>query len=139
MAAPSPCRRSISNGQPILRNKNNGILNNVNNLIQGSGQIGNNGLIINNQASGVINANGAFPLLFNSGTVTNLNLIEATGGGTLQIFVTVINKNATLLSTGANPSTGTPSAIQLMGGANRGRNVQRAERWIHRRFYNSNS
>ena len=81
-------------------------------MIQGSGQIGNNGLIINNQASGVINANGTFPLLFNSGTVTNLNLIEATGGGTLQIFVTVINKNATLLSTGAN------SAIQLMGGAN---------------------
>jgi YVTN family beta-propeller protein len=103
--------QSISNGQPILRNQNNGVLNNVNNLIQGSGQIGNNGLIINNQASGVINANGAFPLLFNSGTVTNLNLIEATGGGTLQIAVTVINKNATLLSTGAN------SAIQLVGGA----------------------
>jgi YVTN family beta-propeller protein len=101
----------ISNGQPIVRNSNNGILNNVNNLIQGSGQFGNNGLLINNQAGGVINANGTFPLAFNNGTVTNLGLVEASAGGTLQIFVVVINKTANLLATGGG------SSIQLMSGS----------------------
>ncbi len=103
--------QAISNGQPILRNINNGVVNNVNNLIQGSGQFGNNGLIINNQAGGLINANGAYPLQFNNGVVTNLNLIEASAGGVLQIYVQVINKSATLLSTGSG------SAIQLQSGA----------------------
>jgi YVTN family beta-propeller protein len=104
--------QAAATGQPILRNLSNGVLNNVNNLIQGSGQLGNNGLIINNQPGGVINANGAFPLQFNNGTVTNQNLIEASAGGVLQIAVLVINNGATLLSTGAN------SAIQLVSGAN---------------------
>ena len=46
-------------GQPILNNSNAGALINVNNLIEGAGQIGNNGLVITNQAAGVINANTA--------------------------------------------------------------------------------
>jgi YVTN family beta-propeller protein len=103
--------QAISNGQPILRNIGNGAVTNVNNLIQGSGQIGNNGLLITNQAGGVINANGAFPLQFNSGTVTNLGLAEATAGGTLQVYVTVVNKGGTLLATGST------SAVQFDGGS----------------------
>jgi len=70
--------QAISNGQPILRNVDNGALINVNNLIQGSGQIGNNDLPITNQSGGVIDANGTFPLQLNNGTVTNLGLLEAT-------------------------------------------------------------
>ncbi len=102
----------ISNGQPVLRNSNNGILNNVNNVIQGSGQFGNNGLVINNQAGGVINANGGFALAFNNGTLTNLGLVKASAGGTLQFSVAVINANANLLATGSG------SSIQLLSGAN---------------------
>ncbi len=102
--------QAISNGQPVLRNVNNGAVTNVNNLIQGSGQFGNNGLLIINQAAGVINANGAFPLQFNSGTVTNQGLVEATGGSTLQVSVKIINAGATVLS------TGTGSYVQLLGG-----------------------
>jgi len=64
-------------------------------------------LLITNQAGGVINANGAFPLQFNSGTVTNLGLAEATAGGTLQVYVTVVNKGGTLLATGST------SAVQF--------------------------
>ncbi len=100
----------ISNGQPILRNANGGTLTNVNNLIQGAGQFGNNGLVVTNQAAGVINANGTQPLLFNNGTVTNQGLIEATAGGILKISVAVNNQNGTVLSTGAN------SAVQLLAG-----------------------
>ena len=88
--------QAISNGQPVLRNANGGAINNVNNLIQGAGQIGNNGLLITNQSGGVINANGTFPMQFNAGTVTNLGIIEATGGGVLQFSVLVVNKTATL-------------------------------------------
>ena len=104
--------QAISNGQPILRNANGGVLDNINNLIQGSGQIGNNGLLIHNHVAGVINANGAFPIQFNVGTVTNQNLIEATAGGSIVVSVLVINKAAVLTATGAN------SAIQLTSGAN---------------------
>ncbi len=99
-------------GQPILNNSNAGALINVNNLIQGAGQIGNNGLIITNQAAGVINANNAaFPLGINN-NITNLGLLEATGSGVLQLSVLVVNKNATI-KTGSATST-----VQLLNGAN---------------------
>ena len=63
--------QSTGNGQPVLRNQNNGIVNNVNNLIQGSGQIGNNGLVVNNGPAGIISSNGAFLLQMGSSTFTN--------------------------------------------------------------------
>ena len=126
--------QGVSNGQPVLRNQNNGILNNVNNLIQGSGQIGNNGLIINNQPGGVINANGAFPLVFNSGTVTNQNLIRSHRGrhvtdlcsGRQQWRHPVIDRSQL-----RNSTTGRRE--------HSGWNFQRSERWVYRRFDNSNS
>jgi len=102
--------QATGNGQPILNNQNNGSLINVNNTIQGAGQIGNNGLLVTNQAGGVINANIGFPIQFNNGTITNQGLIEATAGGVLQVSVTVINKGTTILS------SGTGSAVQLDNG-----------------------
>ncbi len=108
--------QAIGNGQPILRNVNNGALTNVNNLIQGSGQFGNNGLIITNQAQGIVNANGAFPLFFNNGGVTNQGLLEATAGGVLVTEVTVFNANATILSTGANSAVQLNSGTTIQGG-----------------------
>ena len=69
------------NGQPILNNANAGVLVNVNNLIEGAGQIGNNGLGITNQAAGVINANIAGVALGINNNITNLGLLEATGSG----------------------------------------------------------
>ena len=50
-----------ASGNPIFLNSNNGHLINVNNLIQGAGEIGNNGLIFTNQAAGVVNANNDVP------------------------------------------------------------------------------
>jgi uncharacterized repeat protein (TIGR01451 family) len=67
------------NGVPILNNTNAGVLNNFNNRIQGAGQIGNNGLVLNNQAAGVILANASQPLLLNSSSVNNAGLIVADG------------------------------------------------------------
>jgi PEP-CTERM motif len=68
-------------------------LENVNNLIQGAGTIGNGGLFFQNDAGGTVNANasGLTVLLDGSGNVTNLGLLEATGGGTLEIASTTVN------------------------------------------------
>src|SRR5579885_3147802 len=97
-------------GQPILNNTNAGSLTNFNNLIQGAGQIGNNGLVITNQAAGIINANNASSPLFINSNLTNQGLLEATGNGTLQISSVIQNQNA-------NVTVGAASAsILLVGG-----------------------
>jgi hypothetical protein len=72
-------------------------LTNVNNLIQGSGQIGQaGGLILVNQKKGVINANQAGHSLFidPNGGATNQGLIESTKGSTL-IFTTPVSNSGT--------------------------------------------
>ncbi len=68
-------------------------LTNVNNTIQGDGAIGNGGLTLVNQASGIIDANSAgSPLTLNgSGGITNAGLMKATGSGVLQIQSVVTN------------------------------------------------
>jgi hypothetical protein len=62
-------------------------LTNVNNTIEGTGQIGINNLAVDNEASGVIDANapGGTLYLVGTGTITNEGLLEATGGGILQL------------------------------------------------------
>ena len=61
-------------------------LTNVDNTIQGAGIIGFNGLSLVNQAGGTVNANvSGGTLLLQNGSVTNAGLLEATGGGILQI------------------------------------------------------
>lgn len=78
------------------------MLTNVNNKIQGSGQIGQaGGLALVNQKKGVINANQAHPLYLDApaGT-TNQGLIEATAGRT--VFITTLFSNAGTLSVAKN-------------------------------------
>jgi fibronectin-binding autotransporter adhesin len=81
-------------------------LTNVNNTIQGEGVIGNGGLTLINDASGVINANSAgSPVagsltLSGSGGVTNLGLMEATKASTLVINTTVNNAGGNITANG---------------------------------------
>lgn len=81
-------------------------LTNMNNTIQGAGQLGfGNGLVVVNQASGVVNANQPGRVLYinaNSG-VTNQGLIEATSAGSLtfSLGVTVNNSGGTISSSGS--------------------------------------
>jgi hypothetical protein len=109
--AGSVTMNQTAGGQPILNNANTGALINANNLIQGSGQIGNNGLSFTNQAAGVINASGAAPLSINSNNTINLGLFEASGAGSLVISTAVVNKNGTI-----KPASAT-STVQLVNGA----------------------
>ncbi len=91
----------------------NSTLTNVDNIIQGRGQIGNNGLALVNQASGVIDANIlAAALLLNPNGFTNQGLMEATVGGVLQLTGTSFN------NLGGNiTANGGGSAVQFIGGA----------------------
>ncbi|MGB9336226.1 MAG: Ig-like domain repeat protein [Candidatus Acidiferrales bacterium] len=107
-----------SSGTPILNNTNAGALTNVNNTIQGAGQLGNNGLILTNQAAGVINANdpGSNALLINANNVTNQGLMEATATGVLQFNVAVINQNANIKAIGNNASVELFNGTAIRGG-----------------------
>jgi hypothetical protein len=111
---------SMTGSAPALINANcscGAQLTNVNNIIQGVGTIGNNGLVLINQAAGVVNANvpGANPLFVNSATDTNLGLMEATAGGTLQLSSTFINGTATITSSGSG-STVQLVSVTIQGG-----------------------
>ncbi len=81
-------------------------LNNVNNLIEGYGQIGlgTDQLTVQNQSGGVIDANvsGHGPLAINAGAnvIGNAGLMEATGGGSLAIDSSVNNSHELAASDG---------------------------------------
>jgi fibronectin-binding autotransporter adhesin len=66
-------------------------LNNVNNTIKGTGQLGQNGMALNNESGGTVNATGGTLSLNGGGLVTNAGLLEATTTGTLNISNTVNN------------------------------------------------
>lgn len=81
-------------------------LTNVNNTIQGSGQLGfGNGLALVNQAGGVVNANQSGRVLYINpfDGITNQGLMEATGGGsmTFSLSDTVNNASGTIASMGS--------------------------------------
>ncbi len=103
---------SASGGTPVINQAAAGAtLTNVNNMIQGVGQIGNNGLIFVNQAAGIVNANvSAAALLLNATSITNQGLLEATNGGILQTTTTINNQNATIAANGKN------SSVQFLSG-----------------------
>ncbi len=93
-------------------------LTNVNNTIQGSGIIGQNGLTIVNQAGGIINANSTGGSTITSLTIqgatsmTNAGLMEATNSGVLNINGVVVN------NAGGNiTANGAGAAVQLYGSA----------------------
>ncbi len=80
-----------------------GELTNVNNTIQGAGQIGNTQMGLNNQ--GTINANiggsGANPLIVDpAGTAGNTGTMEATNGGTLELQQSFNNKGGKIQAVG---------------------------------------
>ena len=66
-----------------------GVLTNVDNIISGTGVIGNylgfdgTGTILINEAAGVIDANQSTPLFLEDRSFTNAGLMEATHNGTL--------------------------------------------------------
>jgi len=65
--------------------------------IAGSGLIGDSGLTLNNQGTGIVNANStADPLILSGLSTTNTATLEASGGGTLQIANTINNKGGTI-------------------------------------------
>ena len=87
---------------------NNTTLTNVDNAIQGYGQVGDSGaLAINNQATVNANVNGQTLELHDG--LTNTGTLEATSGGVLRLDSTVANANGTILASGAN------SAVTLNG------------------------
>ena len=113
-------------GSPIFNNSNNGQLLNVNNLIEGAGEIGNNGLLFTNQAAGVVNANtnniNGAALVIDANGVVNQGLMEATNSGTLQINIVVLNQGANIKSIG-------PGSV----GHTAGRNDSRRHNYKQRR------
>jgi len=93
---------SESGAAYIQQNASNLTLTNVNNIIDGTGVIGNGGLTLVNQSGGTIDANtsGAALTLNGSGGVTNTGLLEASGGGVLAINNTVNNAGGNITATG---------------------------------------
>ncbi len=93
---------SNSSGNLIDEATSNSTLTNVNNTIEGSGDIGDNGLSLNNQS--LIDANQSSELLVDAPTITNTGTLEATGGGTLQIQSSSANNTNGTISTDGSAS-----------------------------------
>jgi fibronectin-binding autotransporter adhesin len=77
----------------IQQNSSNLTLTNMDNQVQGYGDIGNSGLTFANATGGIVDANVMAQTLTLDGTggITNAGLLEATGGGVLQISSNVAN------------------------------------------------
>jgi hypothetical protein len=95
-------------------------LTNVNNLIQGDGILGNNGLTIINQATINANSNGGQEinsLTFQSTAVTNTGLIEATNNGVLNFNGVVVNNGGgNITASGSGASVQLYSSAVIQGG-----------------------
>ncbi|MGH9774471.1 MAG: SBBP repeat-containing protein [Candidatus Acidiferrales bacterium] len=114
---------SSGNGQAIIDQVGgaNPTLTNVNNLIQGQGQLGNNGLALVNQTAGVINANVPGKVLDLNGipgVFTNRGLLEATNGATLGVDGITVNDSGTkILSDGSGSIVEFLNNPVIQGGA----------------------
>ncbi len=108
------------NGSNYIQQNGGGsyTLTNVDNTIQGYGQIGSNGLSLNNQAAGTINANvsGTTLYLNGGGAITNTGLLEATNGGTLSIYNNVANTGGNITANGATSSVAVYNNTVIAGG-----------------------
>ncbi|MGA3077543.1 MAG: hypothetical protein ABSG56_28160, partial [Bryobacteraceae bacterium] len=96
------------------------VLTNVNNTIQGSGQIGAAQMGLVNQSAGIIDANQPATLTINTTTgTTNAGTLEATAGGTL-VFAgadTYTNTGAgTILASGTNSVVSLTGTVTIVGG-----------------------
>ena len=94
-------------------------LTNVNNLIQGSGVIGNNGMSLVNHATVNANVSGQALILEGmSNTLTNTGILEASNGGILQINgVTVNNAGGGTITANAGTSVQLFGSTVIQGGA----------------------
>src|SRR5271165_3834478 len=92
---------SGAGGSAFLRGSGT-TLTNVDNTIQGSGEIGDSGaLAINNEATIDANVSGrTLDVNAASGGVTNTGTLEATSGGTLQLFNTITNTGGAITANG---------------------------------------
>src|SRR5579862_5942054 len=87
----------------IRRPSGTSVLTNVNNRISGTGDIGNNGMTLINQAAGVVNANTtAGNLSIDAPSSVNSGLVEATGAGHLVTTVTFNNAGGTFTAGGSS-------------------------------------
>jgi hypothetical protein len=101
------------NGTAVIQTANGSqTLTNVNNVIQGTGTIGYNGLVLVNQGTIDANLPNEGILELNPGGLTNTGLLEATAGATLQLNGTTFNNNG-----GNILATGTSSNVQFANGA----------------------
>jgi fibronectin-binding autotransporter adhesin len=93
-------------------------LTNVNNLIQGAGVIGNNGLTLVNQATVNANVSGEALILEGmSGGLTNTGILEASNGGILQINgVTVNNAGGGTITANAGTTVQLYGSTVIQGG-----------------------
>ncbi len=80
------------------------LLDNVNNIISGSGNLGDGQMTLTNELHGTIDANqsvAALVLNTSSNTIVNHGLMEATAAGNLVLDSTVLNTGATIEASGA--------------------------------------
>ncbi len=100
----------------IATSGGNQTLTNVDNTLQGTGVIGWNGLIVINQAGGIVNANtpSTGTLVLNPSSMTNQGLLEATSGGTLQLESNFNNAGGRILASGSG------SSVQFVSGTVQG-------------------
>ncbi len=106
-----------SSGTPTLENYGYGALTNVNNVIQGTGDIGgtNGGWSYTNGPAGTVNANTGLITIDVPGTVVNQNVMEASGSGALAINVTIDNQSANIEALGSSTVEFTTGA-DIQGG-----------------------
>lgn len=113
---------SDNNNNYILAAATGNTFTNVNNTISGSGNIGNNNMAFTNDAAGVVNAtsSNSNTLTIQPGTpgATNLGLMEASSGGTLQLEDVITNTNGTTNGTieALNGGTVVVNGASIAGG-----------------------
>jgi hypothetical protein len=94
------------------------MLSNVDNTIQGTGIISNNGTLIN-ETGGTIDANSSYgtPLSLQGGAVTNAGVMEATGSGVLELYQTTVNNaGGAITAVGSNASVWLDNGAVVQGG-----------------------
>jgi hypothetical protein len=107
---------SSGSGSAYLRGSNV-TLTNKNNTIKGSGNIGDSGaLTIDNEATIDANVSGEnLNISSGGGSITNTGTLEATGGGTLNLYNTVTNTGATITASGSGSTVDIDGAT-IVGG-----------------------
>jgi len=91
------------NGQAYIQSANSYTLTNLDNSIEGYGDLGDSGIVLINGPSGIVDANSpGQTLLLDGGSIVNQGLLEGTAGGTLRITTLVNNAGAHITADGGN-------------------------------------